>query len=65
MNVTHLRCEYFENPLGIDAHRPRLSWQLISDQQGARQSAYQILADSCPLQEAASGIEGKVAHKNA
>jgi alpha-L-rhamnosidase len=23
---THLRCEYRENPLGIDAEKPRLSW---------------------------------------
>ena len=25
-DVTHLRCEYRENPLGIDATRPRLRW---------------------------------------
>ncbi len=40
-----LRVEYKENPLGIDAHKPRLSWQLQALQAGARgvaQSAYQI-----------------------
>ncbi len=42
MGVKHLRCEYLENPLGIDVLKPRLSWQLISDQRGAVQSAYQI-----------------------
>ena len=25
-----LRCEYCDNPLGIDAGRPRLSWQIVS-----------------------------------
>ncbi|WDQ16305.1 glycoside hydrolase family 78 protein [Rhodopirellula sp. P2] len=29
-----LRCEYLENPTGIDAARPRLSWQVTSDQRG-------------------------------
>ena len=43
----HLRCEYFENPLGIDEPRPRLSWWLDAEhRRGARQTAYQILASS-------------------
>ncbi len=46
MKLTHLRCEYAEHPLGIDIPRPRFSWQLQSERQGARQSAYQILAES-------------------
>ncbi|WP_195282568.1 alpha-L-rhamnosidase [Harryflintia acetispora] len=37
-----LRCEYRENPIGIDAPSPRLSWQMESTRQGAMQSAYQI-----------------------
>ncbi len=39
-----LRCEYKENPLGIDVLKPRLSWKL-SSQPGERnvsQTAYQI-----------------------
>ena len=43
MNVTALRCEYVSHPLGIDARRPRLSWQLDALRRGARQTAYQIL----------------------
>lgn len=43
---TQLRCEYRENPLGVDAARPRLSWILISDQRGQKQTAYQILVAS-------------------
>ena len=37
-----LRTEYKENPLGIDARKPRFSWQLRSDARGVRQSAYEI-----------------------
>ena len=39
-----LRCEYFENPLGIDEPRPRLSWQLRDARRGARQTGYRIQA---------------------
>ena len=44
--VGELRCEYLEEPLGIDTTQPRLSWILTADKHGARgqgQSAYQIL----------------------
>ena len=46
--VRNLRCEYLTNPLGIDVPAPRLSWMLESDQQGYRQTAYQILAAGSP-----------------
>lgn len=56
MRPTHLRCEYLENPLGVDVARPRLSWQLVSEQRGQTQSAYQILVASTPaLLEADQG----------
>ncbi|GLU51380.1 family 78 glycoside hydrolase catalytic domain [Dyadobacter frigoris] len=38
-----LTCEYIENPLGIDTAIPRLSWTLLSDQRGGKQSAYEIV----------------------
>lgn len=44
-----LRCEYLENPSGIDVVRPRLSWKLGSPAgaaRGIRQTAYQILVAS-------------------
>jgi alpha-L-rhamnosidase len=45
-----LRCEYRENPLGIDTPDPRLSWRLVSDRQGVAQQAYQVLvASHCHL----------------
>jgi len=46
-----LRCEYRENPLGIDAEKPRLSW-VIEDRgqktevRGQKQTAYQVLVAS-------------------
>lgn len=47
--VTHLRCEYLENPEGIDAIKPRLSWQLVSEERGQKQTAYQVLVASDSL----------------
>jgi hypothetical protein len=50
-DVANLRCEYRENPLGIDVAMPRLSWgvedggQRTADR-GQKQTAYQILVAS-------------------
>jgi hypothetical protein len=41
-----LRCESAINPLGVDSPSPSLSWQLRSDENGQRQTAYRILAAS-------------------
>ena len=46
IKVTHLRCEYLENPLGIDVLRPRLNWILESSRRGQKQTAYRILVAS-------------------
>ncbi|HEX8342351.1 MAG TPA: family 78 glycoside hydrolase catalytic domain [Tepidisphaeraceae bacterium] len=43
-----LRCEYRDNPSGVDVARPRLSWILASEQRGASQKAYRILVASSP-----------------
>ncbi|WP_310828983.1 family 78 glycoside hydrolase catalytic domain [Paenibacillus pedocola] len=40
--VTKLRCEYKENPLGLDVPAPRISWQLRSGGWNCSQSAYRI-----------------------
>ena len=42
--VKNLRCEYIENPLGIDVENPRLSWIIESNHRGQKQTAYRILA---------------------
>lgn len=44
-----LRCEYLQNPFGIDVLQPRLSWKLESPEQarGLKQASYRLLvADS-------------------
>ena len=46
MRVSNLRCEYTQNPLGIDIRKPRLSWELEDAERGRRQTAYQILVAS-------------------
>ena len=42
ISVSNLRCEYKVNPVGIDVLKPRLSWQMESDQRGVVQTAYQV-----------------------
>ncbi|MBO1511514.1 alpha-L-rhamnosidase [Metabacillus bambusae] len=42
IDVTNLRTEYTNNPLGIDVTEPRLSWELESSNRGQKQTAYQI-----------------------
>jgi len=41
--VTDLRCEGLVNPLGIDVAKPRLSWRMLSNANGAAQTAYRVL----------------------
>lgn len=44
--LSHLRCEYSTNPLGIDETAPRLSWVLNDARLGARQTAWQVHAEA-------------------
>ncbi len=46
VNPTELRCEYLDEPLGIDEPHPRLSWIVSSTKRGADQSAYRVLVAS-------------------
>lgn len=53
----HLRCEYLDNPQGIDAPKPRLSWVLIARPVTLRnqsQSAYRVLVASSIIKLAAN-----------
>ena len=43
VSVGYLRVENLDKPLGIDTAEPRFSWQIISDKQNVRQTAYQII----------------------
>lgn len=38
-----LRCEYLENPLGLDVATPRLGWIVAGEGRARHQTAYQIL----------------------
>ena len=42
----NLRCEYKNDPLGIDIVNPRLFWEVNDTRRGAVQTAYQILVSS-------------------
>jgi alpha-L-rhamnosidase len=50
---TALRCEYLENPMGIDMAKPRFFWVLGHTERGQVQTAYQILVSTDP--KAAAG----------
>jgi len=41
-----LRCEWTQNPLGVDIAQPRLSWSIQSETRGQFQTAFRILAAS-------------------
>lgn len=43
VEVTNLRVENLDKPLGIDTSEPRFSWQITSDKRNVRQTAYQIV----------------------
>ncbi len=43
-----LRCDYSENPVGIDNKHPELSWFLTSGERNQSQSAYRILVSCDP-----------------
>ena len=43
MTISNLKCEYQDNPLGIDVLQPRLSWQMQSEHYGAYQTGYQVM----------------------
>jgi alpha-L-rhamnosidase len=44
----HLRCEYRENPLGIDVATPHLSWQSDNTERNWKQAAYELLIATSP-----------------
>ncbi|MCY1719022.1 glycoside hydrolase family 78 protein [Prolixibacteraceae bacterium Z1-6] len=47
VQVEKLVCEYRQNPVGIDVFKPRLSWQIVSEEVNVKQTTYEIrVADS-------------------
>ncbi len=45
-SVNDLRCEYMQNPLGVDSPNPRFSWKLEDNTPGTSQKAYQIFVST-------------------
>ena len=43
LNASELRCEYQQDPVGVDTVHPQLGWQLESLDRGVHQVAYQVL----------------------
>ncbi len=48
LRPTNLRCEYRINPVGLDVTAPRLSWVLVGNGRGQKQTSYRILVSSSP-----------------
>ena len=48
ISVNNLRCEYVEDPLGMDVPSPRFSWNIISEKRGTMQSAYRVIVSDDP-----------------
>ncbi|MBI1185154.1 Bacterial alpha-L-rhamnosidase [bacterium] len=42
LNISHLRVEHLENPIGIDFENPRFSWVLESKEMAVVQEAYEL-----------------------
>ena len=56
LTVANPRCEYKQNPVGVDKMNPRLSWELQSKQQNVLQTAYRVLvADNPSLLQSNTG----------
>ena len=58
LQIISLRCEYSENPLGIETTAPHLSWQLQSTQKNVLQTGYRVFVsdDSLQLEKSAATI---------
>jgi len=46
LKPSELKCEFRDNPLGIENANPELSWILYSEKRGQMQNAYRILVAS-------------------
>ena len=59
VSVVNLRVENLKKPLGIDTAEPRFSWQITSDKQKVRQTAYQIIVSDNKGEVGSAGeVEG-------
>ncbi len=65
LTIHRLRCEYSDDPLGVDSPAPRLSWEVRSTERAQSQSAWRVLVASSPalLRDGAADLwdSGRVA----
>lgn len=55
LRVENLKCEYKENPVGIETKNPRLTWQVNPSESNGSQKAYQLIAGTDSM-EVVKGI---------
>jgi len=62
LHVEALEAEYQQNPIGIDARTPRLSWRIHAVRRGTMQTAYELRVAGAPssLERAPLWTSGKV-----
>lgn len=48
LEIVNPRCEYRQNPLGVDAAQPALSWEIRSSNKNVLQTAYRIIVADDP-----------------
>ncbi len=46
LDAVNLKCEYLEDPMGIDMRDPRFYWQLSCEEDGQEQKAYRLIVAS-------------------
>jgi alpha-L-rhamnosidase len=46
LEVKHLKCDFMDNPTGVENSSPGFSWEIFSDQRNIMQEAYQVLVAS-------------------
>lgn len=46
--INALKCDYHVNPVGIDIAQPRLSWQIVAEENNFMQQAYEIRVAETP-----------------
>ena len=63
VKVVNLTCEYRTDPIAVGVYRPRLTWQLTSNQRDVRQLAYRILVSSSREKLAAGNGDVWDSHK--
>jgi alpha-L-rhamnosidase len=48
LEISELTCEYLTTPVGIDCHKPRLSWKIKTSERNMMQKAYSIRVSKSP-----------------